>query len=64
MGHQYLEGSLKEIMADYLHILCDEEEVNDVIKFWDAKCELQPLISSGCMACEMLHLRHVSLGKK
>ena len=36
MGHQYLKGSLKELMADHLHTLCDEEEVNDVVKLWDA----------------------------
>ena len=64
MGHQHLEGSLKELLANYLHTLYDEEEVNDVVKFWDAKCEQQPTMSSDCMAREMLHLRHVSLGKK
>ena len=63
MGHQHFEGSLKELMADYLHTLCDEEEVSDTVQFCDAKCEQQPTMSSDYMAHEMLYLWHVSLGK-
>ena len=64
MGHEHLEESLRELMADYVHTSCDEEEINDVVKFWDAKCQQQPTMSYDCMAREMLYLRQVSLGKK
>ena len=64
MGHEHLEESLRELMADYVHTSCDEEEINDVVKFWDAKCQEQPTMSYDCMAREMLYLRQVSLCKK
>ena len=64
MEHKNLEEILRELVADYLHTSCDEEEVNDVVKFWDDKCEPQLAMVYDCMACEMLYLRHVSLGKR
>ena len=33
MGHEHLEESLRELMAGYVHTSCDEEEINDMVKF-------------------------------